>query len=153
MRKADREIKDRSKIDEIIRSTEVCRIAFANNNTPYLVPVSFGYDGECIYVHTAEAGKKIDFLKANHQVCFEFDAEVKTVKDDHIPCKWTAAFKSVIGSGKMEEIHDAEGKMAALNHIMVQYSGKEWAFNEKMLGRVKLWKISIEEISGKSSGY
>jgi len=36
---------------------------------------------------------------------------------------------------------------------MQQYSGKEWHFDEQMLERVRLWKIEIDEISGKKSGY
>lgn len=40
-----------------------------------------------------------------------------------------------------------------INQIMLHYSGKEWGFNEKMLKSIKLWKIEIDEFSGKKSGY
>ena len=152
MRKADKKINSREEIDQIIRSTEVCRIAFAENNIPYITPVSFGYDGECIYVHTATKGRKIDFLMKNEYVCFEFEADVKTITDSEIACKWTAAFKSVIGYGNMKELETFEEKDYAINEIMKHYSGKTWAFEEAMLQRVKLWKIEILELSGKQSG-
>lgn len=151
MKRDDKKIKSREEIDQIIRSTEVCRIAYADNNIPYITPVSFGFDGTCIYIHTATKGKKIDFLKKNSYVCFEFEADVKTITDPEIACKWTAAFKSVIGHGHMREVETFEEKDHAINQIMKHYSGKTWHFEEKMLQNVKLWKIEVLEISGKQS--
>ena len=82
-----------------------------------------------------------------------FGVDVKTIEDETIPCKWTSAYRSVIGYGKMIELVDFEEQKNAINQIMLHYSGKEWEFDEKMLKSVKLWKIRIEEISGKQSGY
>lgn len=152
MRRDERKIANRSEIDDIINKSEVCRIAFANDNTPYVIPVSFGYDGKSIFVHTAKTGRKIDFIKKNNLVCFEFDIDVKTIEDKAIPCKWTAAYRSVIGYGKMHELMEFEEQENAINQIMIHYSGKEWKFDERMLKSVKLWKIEIDEISGKQSG-
>ncbi len=153
MRREDKRISNRLEIDNIIESTNVCRIAFANNNIPYVVPVSFGYDGKSIYVHTAKSGKKIDFINNNNLICFEFDTDVKTIDDKYIPCKWTSAYKSVIGYGKMIELTEFNDQEKAINQIMLHYSNKKWEFNMEMLNRVKLWKIEIEDISGKQSGY
>jgi len=152
MRRNDKKIQSRESIDEIIRSTEVCRIAYANNNIPYITPVSFGYDGQCIYVHTATEGRKIDFLKKNNHICFQFESGVETITDPEMACKWTATFKSVIGYGKMTALNSFKEQEYAMNQIMLHYSGKTWPFEEKMFGKVKLWKIQIEELSGKSSG-
>jgi len=151
MKRAEKEIKDRAVIDQIIRSTEVCRIAYANDNIPYITPVSFGYDGECIYVHTAKAGKKIDFLKKNNYICFQFESGVETITDPEIACKWTAAFKSVIGYGNMMELNSFAEQEYALNQIMLHYSGKTWPFEEQMFKKVSLWKIEIKDLSGKQS--
>jgi len=153
MRKANREIKNRDQIDAIIRGSEVCRIAYANDNIPYMTPVSFGYDGKALFVHSAEEGRKIDFLKKNNYVCFEFDTDVKTISDEKQACKWTAAYKSVIGYGYVKFLYSLEEKDYAINEIMKQYSGKSWCFDEKALKNVALWKIDITEISGKQSGY
>jgi nitroimidazol reductase NimA-like FMN-containing flavoprotein (pyridoxamine 5'-phosphate oxidase superfamily) len=151
MRRTDKKISKRLEIDEIINKAEVCRLAFAKNNEPYLVPVSFGYDGSNIFVHTAKEGKKIEFLKSNDHICFEFETDAKIVSHESIPCKWTASFKSVIGFGRMIKITDETEAMHALNQIMFKYSGKEWNFTNRDLDRVYLWKIEIEEISGKKS--
>jgi len=153
MRREDKQIISRAEIDAIIKKTKVCRLAFAKDNIPYIVPVSFGYDGKSIFIHTAKTGRKIDFITENNLVCFEFDIDVKTIEDKDIPCKWTSAYRSVIGYGKIVELTKFEEQENAINQIMLQYSGKEWHFNEQMLKSVKLWKIGIDEISGKQSGY
>jgi len=153
MRRNDKKISKRSEIDEVIKKANVCRLAFAKENIPYLVPVSFGYDGKNIFIHTAKTGRKIEFIEQNNRVCFEFDTDVKTIGDEKIPCKWTSAYKSIIGYGKLVELTTFDEQSLAINQIMQQYSGKEWHFDEQMLERVRLWKIEIDEISGKKSGY
>jgi len=153
MRRNDKQIINRDEIDKIIQKTDVCRIAFANENIPYIVPVSFGYNGKSIFIHTAKTGRKIEFIEANNLVCFEFDIDVKTIENETVPCKWTSVYKSVIGYGKMVELTSLDERVTAINQIMLHYSGKEWGFDEKMLKSVKLWEIAIDEISGKQSGY
>ncbi len=140
-------------IDEIIRDSVVCRIAYANDGIPYITPVSFGYDGQSLFVHTAEEGRKIDFLRKNNFICFEFETDVSTITDEKVACKWTAAFKSVIGYGRMLSLTSLEEKEYALNEIMKQYSGKTWAFIPQNFKKVRLWKIEIEELNGKQSGF
>ncbi len=151
MRKKEKEILERDEIDQIINKSDVCRIAFAKENIPYIVPVSFGYDGNNLYLHTALEGKKIDFIESNNIVCFEFDTDVKTIGHGTIGCKWTTSYRSVIGNGKIYEITDERKMINALNKIMQHYSGKEWEFTEKMLKNVRIWEIKIEEISAKKS--
>ncbi|MGD8833836.1 MAG: pyridoxamine 5'-phosphate oxidase family protein [Desulfobacteraceae bacterium] len=56
MRREDKQITDRKEIDAIIHGSKVCRLAMSKENQPYLVPLSFGYDGKAIYVHTAGTG-------------------------------------------------------------------------------------------------
>lgn len=151
MRRTDKQITNKSEIEQIIKDSLVCRLAFSKDNMPYLVPVSFGYDGNYLYVHTAKEGKKIEYLKSNIMICFEFDINVKTIEHETIACKWTTTYQSVIGFGKMVEITNFEEAAHGLNQIMLHYSGKEWPLNKKMLNTVKMWKIEIEDISGKQS--
>ena len=153
MRRDDKQIISRTEIDAVIKKSEVCRLAFAKDNMPYIVPVSFGYDGKSIFIHTARTGRKIDFIDANNLVCFEFDVDVKTIEDEAVPCKWTSTYKSVIGYGKIVELLEFDEQEIAINQIMLQYSGKKWHFDAQMLKSVKLWRIDIDEISGKQSGY
>lgn len=151
MRRADREIESREEIDEIIRGSDVCRIALAMDNMPYIVPVSFGYDGESIYLHTAREGKKISYFKNNNNICFEFERSVKLFIDPENACKWSFSYESVIGFGKIYELESLERREIGLNKIMHQYSGKEWVFGEDKLKNIRVWKIEITSMTGKRS--
>lgn len=151
MRRKDKEIQDRELISQIIRNCQVCRLGLAKDDAPYIVPVSFGYDGNAIYFHTAREGKKIDHIIANNAVCFEFEHGVRLVPDESNPCKWTFSFQSVIGNGKVHELVAIREKIEGLNQIMEQYSGKEWELGEKQLDNIRVWKITIVTIAGKQS--
>ena len=151
MRRHDKEIPDREEIDGIIRSAMVCRIAFADGDEPYVVPVSFGYDGESLYIHTAKTGRKLDFIEANNRVCFELEGHVSLETDDRDACTWTFAFESVIGYGTISELGTSEEKARGLNQIMLHYSGREWKIEPSATATTRVWRIDIESITGKRS--
>jgi len=151
VRRGDKEITDRDEIDAIIRSSLVCRIAFADGDEPYVVPVSFGYDGESLYIHTAKTGRKLDFIEANNRICFELEGHVSIQTDDGDACKWTFEFESVIGYGTISEVTSGEDKAQGLNHIMKHYSGKEWEISEQAAATTRVWRIDIESVTGKRS--
>ena len=151
MRRRDKEISSRQEIDAIIRNALVCRIAMANRDEPYLVPVSFGYDGNALFIHTAKSGRKIDFIEANNRVCFEFETNVSLKNDDRDACDWTFEFESVIGFGTIIELESAEDKSRGLNQIMLHYSGREWDIDEAATATTRVWRIEIESVTGKRS--
>ena len=151
MRRREKEILDRGEIDEILIDALVCRIAFARDNDPYLVPLFFGYDGTCIYFHTARRGKKLDFIAANSKVCFEVERNVQVVQKESDACAWSACFESVIGNGTVSELFTEEKKVYGLNQIMLHYSGKTWRFDPSALGDMKVWCVKIETLTGKRS--
>jgi uncharacterized protein len=151
MRKSNREIKNQELIAHIIAKAQVCRLGLCKDNKPYIVPVNFGYDGECIYFHTAPEGMKIDFFAANQQVCFELEHDLKLVTNTDEPCKWDMSYYSVIGFGRVEEIVDPRRKFHTLNQIMEHYSSRQWTFDGQEVEKARVWAIKIEQITGKQS--
>jgi len=151
MRRADKEITSRSEIDEVIRDCQVCHLAFAVGGEPYVIPVSFGYDGVALYFHTAREGKKIDCINTNPRVCFAFERNVKLVTSDTDPCKWTFIFESAIGYGTVTESLDAEERAYGLNQIMLHYSDREWQFDSAAFANTRIWRVPIESVTGKRS--
>ncbi|MEI6825955.1 MAG: pyridoxamine 5'-phosphate oxidase family protein [Desulfuromonadales bacterium] len=151
MRRVDKEIRDRADIDRIISGSQVCRLGLARDNVPYVIPVSFGYDGVALYIHTAHTGRKIEFFEANPAICLEFEHAVTLKTHDSAACNWTFSFQSVIGYGSIHELTDPAEKTTALQVIMKQYSDREWSFSEASVAGVRVWKITIESLSGKQS--
>jgi nitroimidazol reductase NimA-like FMN-containing flavoprotein (pyridoxamine 5'-phosphate oxidase superfamily) len=83
----------------ILAGARLARLACASNNQPYVVPVYIAYHessiGEsCLYGYTT-VGQKVEWMRANPQVCVEID-DVKTCT------RWT----SVIAFGRYEELPD-----------------------------------------------
>ncbi len=149
MRRKDKLVEDRKEIDAIIGNSDVCRLAMAMGDQPYLVPLSFGYDGQAIYLHTADRGKKIDHFKANPKVCFEFESNVKIVAHPTVACKWSVAFETVIGFGTIEEMTTPEEKQYGLKQIMRHYSGKDWDLDGPGMPRTRVWRITLQSLTGK----
>lgn len=151
MLRTDKEITDRVLMSQIINNAQVCRLGLAMGNTPYILPVSFGYDGTAIYFHTATEGRKITFLAANPQVCFEFEHGVELIRHESDPCKWTFSFQSVIGYGTVVELTSATEKINGVNHIMRHYSGRAWPIRAQDVEHTRVWRIAIESLTGKQS--
>jgi nitroimidazol reductase NimA-like FMN-containing flavoprotein (pyridoxamine 5'-phosphate oxidase superfamily) len=149
MRQKDREIKDRAVIDGIIRRCRVCHLAMCDDGQPYVVPLNFGYDGSFLYFHAALEGRKIDIIKRNNRVGFEFDILNEIVKAEQA-CKWGVKYESVIGSGTAEIVDDLDAKKEALKWIMRQYGSDANDFSDEILKKTLILRVLILEISGKA---
>lgn len=152
MRKADREINDESELESILRKAIVCRIAFADSNEPYVVPVNFGFEGRCLYFHSAPEGRKIDIIRRNNRVCFEVDVDHELVKGK-TACKWGMRYRSVIGFGRAFLVEDLAGKRRALDVIMLHYSGELHEYPDDEVEGVAIVRVEIDSMTGKQSGY
>jgi len=152
MRKKEKAITSKSEIEAIIRKAVVCRIAMSDNNIPYIVPVSFGYHDNAIYFHGSLKGQKIDIIKKNQNICFEFDINSEFL-EDKVACGWDMKYQSVIGFGKAEILNDIPEKQNAMGIIMKQYTDKPFDFPEKMVKGTCVVKIAIDSMTGKQSGF
>lgn len=146
-------IRDLKLLEPIIERATVCRIGFCRDDVPYVVPMNFGYRDGCVYLHSSAAGKKIDILRKNNNVCFEVDIDHDLVEADSA-CAWTMRFRSVIGFGKASMVEDSEGKREALDLIMAHYGkGGPHAYSDKHLGKVAVIKVVLEEVTARVHGY
>jgi len=57
---------------EILARAEIARLACANDNQPYIVPIRIDVEGDYLYAF-ATAGKKIEWMRRNPLVCVEID--------------------------------------------------------------------------------
>lgn len=152
MRRKDKEIKDKKEIESIINISDICRIALSENNSPYIVPVCFGYKDNCLYIHSAADGKKIDIINKNNRVCFEFDVHEGLIRSEN-PCDWDMKYCSVIGYGRAFFIDRHEEKIMALDIIAVHYSSNTFDYRTNSVDNVTIIKVEIENLTGKKSGY
>src|ERR1035437_62511 len=152
MRRKEKEIKNKEEMEDIIKKAIICRLGLSNNDQPYIVPLNFGYENNELHFHCAKAGKKIDMIKKNKNVCFEIETDTELIKGEHACIDWKMHYKSVIGFGKASIVDVDEEKRRSLDIIMKQYTGNSgFAYTEKNIRSVDIIKVVIDSMSGKKN--
>ncbi len=152
LRRRDKEIGERAELDRILHAAAVLHLAMARDGEPYLVPLSFGYDGDRLYFHCAMDGLKLDFLAANPRVCFTVVEGPRLVEHERVACSFSAAYASVLGRGRAMELVDEASRRRGLDEIMRHYTGRgEWEYGTAVLARTRIWAVEIESLTGKRS--
>ncbi|MCP5106350.1 MAG: pyridoxamine 5'-phosphate oxidase family protein [bacterium] len=154
MRRKEKAITDSDELGAIMQKADVCRLGLAVDNTPYVVPVNYGYDTEtnCIFIHCAKEGRKLDMIRQNNTVCFEMDVDMEIADRGKTACNWSTSYRSVIGYGTASMVEDFEQKKNALDIIMNHYSSNEsFEYKKKSIEGVGIIKIAVTHLSGKKS--
>jgi len=152
MRRSEREITDKSAMEDIINASIVCRLGLSDGDEPYIVPLCFGYQDGALYFHGAREGKKMDMIRKNPNVCFEFDTNTEMIEAEEA-CGWSLKYQSVVGFGKAQLVEDPDEKRKALDIIMNQYSDRAYQFPDKAVEKTGLIKVQIETMTGKQAGW
>lgn len=152
MRRKDREIVDKSKMVEVIKSGRYAVIALCRESEPYIVSLSYGFDEstDTFYFHGANEGQKIDFIRSNPRACLTI-VQDKGYQEGHC----THAYRSIIVRGKMILIDDPEervlGVKVMINHLETD-GGKHRQMikdTEKIWRDTQMFKLRIESMSCK----
>ena len=148
MRRKDREITNRGEIDAIIHAGRVMRLALADNNVPFVVPLCYAYDGASLFFHSATAGTKIEILKRNPVVCFEVSLDHEVVKGESA-CAFGMRHRTVIGHGRAAFVEDEVEKVKALNRIVARFGAAATGYPPENMARTLIVRIGIESVKGK----
>ncbi len=149
MRRKDREITDIHECKSILKNNNLGFLSTTGiDNTPYVVPLNYFYDGESIYFHSATEGHKVDNIKNNPMVCFCVVGNHEIILD-----KFTTTYESVIVFGKAEIVTDLQEKIQILNGMM-KYLGREVDVTKHykmnfIKDKTEIVKIKIDRITGK----
>ena len=156
MRRKEREI---TSIDEklaIIEKCKVCRLGLSANNSPYIVPVNFGFTYESnrltLFFHGAGEGRKMDIIRENNNACFEMDCDGKLIENE-TAANFSYAYKSIIGFGKISILETDAEKTEALNILMKHQTGsnKKYSYTADELSGVCVYKLSVDDFTGKKN--
>ncbi len=152
--KAIRNITDKKKQEDIIKSCKVCHVGFVDGDKPYVLAFCFGYEDDTIYLHSANQGRKMKILKTNNNVCIEFNSDQNLFfRHEKVACSWRLRYRSVIAYGKAEIIKSYDEKIKGLKIFMKTYSDKEFEFSKPSVDNVEVIKIRIKKMSGRSFEY
>ena len=150
MGRKDREITDIDQIEDIIGRALRCCIGMVDGTEPYVVPVSFGYERNALYFHSALEGRKVDVIRKNNRLSFEIDTDLAVVRTE-TGCGWSMEYRSVMGTGTAHILETDGEKAHGLGVITRHYAGDDFRLPEPIPTAVLVVRVDIESISGKST--
>lgn len=119
---------------------------------PYCVPVTIVRENSRIYFHSALEGYKTECLKNDNRVCISCVGDTRRMKD-----KFTTEFESAIIKGRASEVTEEQEKIHALKILCERHTPSNMGeFDDAMkrsLSRTAVWRVDIEEITGKRKKY
>ena len=152
MTKRERQIFDPDQIKAILDTAKVLHLGLAVDNEPYVVPMNYGYlmeDGKLtLYLHSAVLGKKLDMIRANPRVFIEMDCD-RIPFEGEKPCQYGLAYASIMGRGTAAIVEDVEEKKMAMSVLMKTQTGKDFAFEDRLVSMVAVIRIGVSEYTAK----
>jgi uncharacterized protein len=150
-RRPEKATTDRVEMLDIIDGEAVMTMAMCKDNEPYLVTVNYGFDPscDCFYFHCGQAGKKMDYLRANPVVWGQVVEDIGYVDGecDH-------AFRSVHFRGRVAFLESSADKRKAV-HLMIDHlesdpeTVKAKFSKPDALDNVMIGKIQVEAMTAK----
>ncbi len=153
MRRADRAVTANAEISEILTQCKTCHLAMVDEGMPYVLPLSFGYEMRegvlTLWFHSAKAGRKIDILRRDNRVSFELCCEGEAASSPENPCNTGYYYASVLGTGRVQFVADAQEKCRGLSLLMERQSGAHITFTKEQAEDVCVFKVETDCFTGK----
>jgi nitroimidazol reductase NimA-like FMN-containing flavoprotein (pyridoxamine 5'-phosphate oxidase superfamily) len=122
---------------QLLREEVTGRLGCSDHGKPYIVPIHYLFDDECVYVHSLP-GHKIDILRDNPNACLQVDK----IQDDF---HW----RSVLAFGFYEEVNDRDERQRILTdmfkrlpHLTPVESRTDQVATESIVFRIRVTDIT-----------
>lgn len=146
-------IDNREEINKIIKACKTCFLAMSEKDKPYVLPMNFALEDDCIILHSAPKGRMWEAIKANPKVCINWTLGEDLVwQDVRVGCSYRVISQSVLVEGEVEFIEDFDEKYRCMKLLMAQYSNREFKFGKPAITNVGVFKVRIDKITGKEFG-
>lgn len=148
MRRHDRKITNTETLNILENGEYGILSTVSSDHEPYGVPINYCLIDKYIYFHCAVEGRKINNIINNPKVSF-----CVVGKTELLPEKFGTNYESCIVYGNASESFGEE-KQLALEGLIHKYSknfvNDGLKYIEKLKNKTRVFKISIESISGKA---
>lgn len=129
---------------DVFQSARMARLGCIVNGEPYIVPINFNFEDDCLYSHSLP-GLKINGLRENPRACVQVDE----IESD---LRW----RSAIAFGKFEEITkrgEREEVLAKLLRRFPMLTPVEAAITtDGCPSEVIVFRIKIDRVTAVSEG-
>lgn len=160
MRLSKREVTDPDQLHGIVDDCQTVRIALVDDEGPFIVPMSFGYDWAnpeaegslpslTLWLHSAQEGRKADVFAAEPRVAIEMDVQEGVIEGTYA-CSSSFSYRSIMGMGTVRKVEDDESKRYGLSRIM-EHLAPDIAseFSDKAVARCDIFRIDVDSFTGK----
>jgi len=152
VREPQRGIYDREAVNKILDEGLICHVGFVVEGQPYVIPMSYGRDGDVLYIHGSVASRMLRNLEQGIPVCITV-----TLLDGLVLARsvfnHSMNYRSVVILGTARLVDDPGEKVAALRAISEHILPHRWDDSrppeEKEVKVTSVLKIPIEEFSAK----
>lgn len=150
MRRFNQLLLQEETIEILNRSTSGTLALYGDDDYPYAVPISYVYDNEKLYFHSAKNGHKIDAIKKHEKASF-----CVIDQDQIVPEKYTTYFRSVIAFGKVRLVEDKDEMRQVATVLAMKYSSdfKDGISKEidMFIKNMAVIEMTIDHITGKEA--
>ena len=152
VREPQRAVYDRDAVNQILDEAFLCHVGFVADGQPYVIPTSYGRDGDTLYIHGSAASRMLRNLDKSVPVCITV-----TLLDGLVLARsifnHSMNYRSVVILGTATLVDDPAEKLAALRalseHILPQRWDDSRFPNEKELKATSVLRLPITEFSAK----
>jgi nitroimidazol reductase NimA-like FMN-containing flavoprotein (pyridoxamine 5'-phosphate oxidase superfamily) len=152
VREPQRGVYDREAINQILDEAFLCHVGFVADGQPFVIPTSYGRDGDVLYIHGSAASRMLRNLDKGVPVCITV-----TLLDGLVLARsvfnHSMNYRSVVILGTATLVADPAEKLAALRALSEHILPHRWDDarqpNEKELKATSVLRLPISEFSAK----
>src|SRR6202451_1984879 len=152
VREPQRGVYDRDAAYAILDEAFICHVGFTLDGQPYVIPTSFGRNGDQLYIHGSAASRMLRNLDKGIPLCVTV-----TLTDGLVMARsifnHSMNYRSVVILGTARAVNDPTEKLEALRLLSEHILPGRWAEsrqpNEKELKATLVMRLPIEEFSAK----
>ena len=150
MRRKRQQLDGQQCIEILQKSTSGVLALAGDNGYPYALPISFVYQDNAIYFHSAMTGHKIDAINRCDKASFCIIDQ-----DCVVPKEYTTYFRSVIVFGKIHIVEDDKEKETIARMLGNRYNPNDDESLQKELNKslahMATIRLDIEHMTGKEA--
>ena len=152
VREPDRAVYDREAVNHLLDEGFLCHVGFVVDGQPFVIPTSYGREGDVLYIHGSAASRMLRNLSQGIRVCITV-----TLLDGLVLARsifnHSMNYRSVVILGTATLVDDPEEKLKALRVLSEHIIPHRWDDsrqpNEKELKATSALRVPIEEFSAK----
>jgi len=140
---------ERQEMEQFLHEETIGYLGLSVDGAPYVVPLNYAYDAGRIVFHCATAGKKLDYLKRNPQVCFTVGRQAGIVRRhaDMDPCHVDS--DSVICYGQARVIEDLDERKEVLDTFNWSFTPDAEGISLDAVAKCCAVVVEISEMTGR----